>query len=370
MRDQKWVTRVVLAWALVMGGCLALSGCGGGPSATPVPPEPQASRSPTPAPTSTPMSTSTPAMTSPPTPVPAWGAQEGRIAGLAFSSDGALLASHSHREADGSGYVIIREVKTGQAVYEGEVLGGHVAFSGDLGLILSNEQVDGSSSQVEIAQVKTGERKNLDVGTWGDMALSPDGKSAIAGLNEITYGFFDLTSGRKSFGSVGFQSKGSAMSKPSADGNFVAIAGQGKVLLMNISQQRAVFQHVPTAGGAEITNVALSPDHALIAFGQSLADKGAITIVDTGSGDLIFHQEGDAVSAVKGGLQFSPDGRVLYSLSTANLIQAWEVGTGQMVNTYKPEQEITCLAASPDGQTLAFGTDGQGVFLLDLTAGQ
>ncbi|KAI8967024.1 Utp21 specific WD40 associated putative domain-containing protein [Mycotypha africana] len=61
---------------------------------------------------------------------------------------------------------------------------------------------------------------------------------------------------------------------------------------------------------------------------------------------------------------FSPDSRWIVSASLDGTVRTWDLPTGSMVDIFKVEDIVTCLAFSPDGDFLATGhVDNVGIFL-------
>jgi WD40 repeat protein/serine/threonine protein kinase len=103
-----------------------------------------------------------------------------------------------------------------------------------------------------------------------------------------------------------------------------------------------------------------SPDATILATGVT-APPGPIQLWDVNTLELIDSLSGH--SAVVGDLDFSPDGRVLASLSGDGIVKLWDVAARVELLTLRgPFRPWPALRFSPDGLSLAFrgtGADGK-----------
>jgi WD40 repeat protein len=68
---------------------------------------------------------------------------------------------------------------------------------------------------------------------------------------------------------------------------------------------------------------------------------------------------------------YSPDGKTLASGSEEDTIKLWDVGTGKERATLKGHRnEVTSVAYSPDGKTLASGSRDYTIKLWDVGTGE
>ncbi|MGI2909791.1 WD40 repeat domain-containing protein, partial [Hassallia sp. VBCCA 56010] len=68
---------------------------------------------------------------------------------------------------------------------------------------------------------------------------------------------------------------------------------------------------------------------------------------------------------------FSPDGKTLASGSDDNTIKLWDVATGKLSQTLTGHSNsVRSVAFSPDGKTLASGSDDNTIKLWDVATGK
>jgi hypothetical protein len=78
----------------------------------------------------------------------------------------------------------------------------------------------------------------------------------------------------------------------------------------------------------------------------------------------MLHQ--DSVSAVS----FSPDGKTLASGSEDNTVRVWDRATGKELQRLSPDSSVTAVSFSPDGKTLASGSEDKTVRVWDRATGK
>jgi RNA polymerase sigma factor (sigma-70 family) len=158
--------------------------------------------------------------------------------------------------------------------------------------------------------------------------------------------------GKETPGGVGF----------AADGNTVAVAtGAGTVRLFDAAGKPA---GVLTAEGANLTNLALSPDNRrVVACNKS---DGNLIAWDRASGGLVWKNQHQGSYSVT----FAPDGRTLAQSAYGFTAYAVDPTDGKHGPSFASMVEATASAFRPDGKVVAFGTASGTIVLFDPATGK
>jgi WD40 repeat protein len=217
-------------------------------------------------------------------------------------------------------------------------LSGNLAFSPD-------GKSASAGNSIEIRKISDGTIVDLIPASTGNQAptFSPDGRFlASADGNDLV--LWRMAEGTISTRFTGLGKNVQALAF-SPDGRTLASGGKDavvRILGMERSAEPVVVQQ-----RHPVTSVAFSPDGSILATADS---NGNIYIRDpkTGASANVWYGQG----AVRT-LAFSPDGRWLVSGGTGPALRLWEVQTGRTLASAAHGAGVVALAFSPDGSRLA-----------------
>lgn len=264
---------------------------------------------------------------------------------VAISPSGDLIAS-----GDGSGTVILWDMKTGEKQYQYEQTSKYPA--GIIALAFSPDGSELISSRIRtlytynIARKTITERSN-DSDFYGTMTYSPDGKSLFFTTEEQ----FISTSTKNEL-SVLPSKHTTSVSKLtySHNGKWFATASDDQtVILWDTSTLTPVRQFGKPKHGSARYFTAMSPDDRWVAAGTA---QGKLILFDKQK--ACPQWKVDAHSKDIRCLAFTPDNNYLVTGSEDKTTKLWRVSDGSLVQTFDESgTEIFAVAISSDGRLLA-----------------
>lgn len=259
-----------------------------------------------------------------------------------FLPNGKTLASATNNRTtllwDSNAGYLLRTIKVGHEVYS-------IAISPD-GKILAAA----GGNYVTLWNATTGQKQRILADEYSrffsKLAFSPDGKMLSASGST-----WDVASGQVlfNFGAEKFSPDGKTLA-------FASGGNEGIVTLLNpVTGQKLHTLEI----GFKVDSIAYSPDSKIMAtastYGYDDERKTIVTLIDVTSGLSL----GTPIKKEKQSLHsltFSPDGKTLAAGSN-NKIILWDANSWQELRTLEGHSDIvSSVKFSPDGRTLASGS--------------
>jgi WD40 repeat protein/energy-coupling factor transporter ATP-binding protein EcfA2 len=307
------------------------------------------------------------------------------VLSVAFSPDGDSLAS-----GGGNHEIMLWDVKTHQPI--GQPLTGQadfvtsVTFSPD-GAILASGGDDNTiilwdvEARHPIGQPLTGHTNSVE-----SVAFSPDGKTIASGSSDNTIILWDADA-RQPISQSLTEDAGVAFSVAfSPDGKTLAGGFDTTIILWDAPEHEPLAQAAVIKLSSYIFSLAFSQDDQILAttscveeIGDNPANfdcvLGQIFLYDVKTGQPL----GDPLIGHNGWVRtvaFSPDGKTLASGSDDNTIILWDVESRQPIGQpfahplTEHIEPVSSVAFSPDGKSLASGSGDNTIILWDVATRQ
>jgi WD40 repeat protein len=259
-----------------------------------------------------------------------------------------------------------------------QTLAGHekrvnaIAISPDGQIIASG----GADKIIKLWHLTTGEVRTLrgHRDSIRAIAFSPDGQLLVSSGNDCTIKIWQLAKSKKPLtlkGHYGFINSIAI----SPDGQILASADEGETSELKLWRLPHGEQIAYSGTDYYVSCVAFSPDGLLLAIGRSF-EGIKLWQISTRQEICILKRSGTVTS-----LTFSPDGQLLANSNAGNTIKIWQLNSGEELFTLKTHPakfnstkrhtaKVNSVAFSPDGQTLASGSDDKTIKIWQLNTGK
>jgi WD40 repeat protein len=294
---------------------------------------------------------------------------------LAYSADGALLATACLDHPGGAGVIRLWRTATGEEAGQVPVPHGlpRLAFSPTRALLAVAAEADGrillwdAGRQTEAGRLAEAAGDPSEDVPFGHTALafSPDGGILAAATTERAVRLWDVASGKALFLLTGHGGVITALAF-SPDGDFLASASEDRTIRVWNSR---TGQPGPVLGGDSyaVRSLAFAGDSNTLAAAEE-GCAGSVALWDVRQGKRlrkIAPKQGQIFQVA-----LSPDGRSLAAAGSNAVLHLYETATGQRRRTFAgPFGGFRAVAFSPDGTRLAAAAGDTTVLVWDV-AGQ
>ncbi|MFJ8195100.1 trypsin-like peptidase domain-containing protein [Streptomyces sp. NPDC096094] len=199
--------------------------------------------------------------------------------------------------------------------------------------------------------------------------FSPDGRTLVTSHDQWASRVWDVRTRKQTAVLAG--AGGPVVFSP--DGTIIATGGrQGKVIFWDARSQRRTgeLQVHRSDDGVSLHDLALSPDGttlavSLLGFKVSESDESRVQLWDVAEGRRTATLKGHTGQVTS--LAFSPDGDTLATGASDATTRLWDVRSRRSTSTLTgPSGTVFALAFTPDGRTLASGGQDRSVRLWDV----
>jgi WD40 repeat protein len=292
-----------------------------------------------------------------------------RITSVAFSPDGALLASADDDLVDGGAKTLLWNTGSGKrvaALVNPDGLGGSsvnaVAFSPDGKWLVSGGNRLGDTTYLwRMSDRHRVGPLDQSESIMTSLAFSPDGRTIAGVSNRGTVTIWDTATRRIKVGLPDGNGFRNVVFSP--DGKLLANPGLGRELRLSDAATGRTVRTITDATGSD---VAFSPDGRTLAVPDSDGTHSLrLYDVATGRSAVAFDRaEGDLVANVI----YSPDGKSLASWGHGNVIRIWDIASRRIrANLIGHSGQVHSVAFSRDGKKLASGSQDKTIRIWNLS---
>jgi WD40 repeat protein len=310
------------------------------------------------------------------------------IVSVRFMPDGKRLVSASF-----DGTVVLWDVQTGKSIWRVHLDGVRgkdeytvsdllamelspdgctIAVSYDRGHVVNNRLQKGEEYRIGLVDVKDGQERKVLAGSTARslrLAFSPDGRTLASGGPDGTTRLWDVSTAQQTraiesprgISALAFSPDGKLLVIGQAAPNSMQVASAPDTILYNVESGEKVRSFRGQDG--YVNDAAFSASGGMLAILRQAPYE--ITLMKTGTWELARSLKSPEVNADR--ISFSSDGRWLASGEAGNeggRIFVWETATNVKPRSHALRSGVEAISFSPDGTTLAAGTEDGKVILL------
>jgi WD40 repeat protein/tRNA A-37 threonylcarbamoyl transferase component Bud32 len=304
----------------------------------------------------------------------------GGFLSLSFNASGTQLSSFGHGHVDNQTW----DVETGMEVVmpAGQAWNDVHDVSPDGTLLYP--RIDYDNDKVSILDLRSGKLTVTLANNWtrSPRFVFSRGGSHVAGLDDYSIRVWDVATGAElpthatsaSACKFALSPNGTHLAveqqAPGYSGCWIEIRDTASGELVT-SLGNGTDPPASCFEAAFLNAIAFSPDGRNLAVVDS---DGVTRLLDLETGDVRATMREDSDHdrklrgiGVVGVLVFSPDGKKLIVSTSQDVIRAWDIETGEIINTFRGHTDrILVMTVSPDGTRLASGGSGNNIKLWDL----